>query len=69
MFREHISKTVEVYIEDMVVMSKKLEKHIPNLAEIFEILRHHKLHPNVASIIGLGFHNGLFLVCTDLLLT
>ncbi|XP_065632304.1 uncharacterized protein LOC111997231 [Quercus suber] len=34
----------------MVVMNKKLEEHISNLDEIFEILRHHKLHPNPARL-------------------
>lgn len=48
MFREQIGKTVEVYIDDMVVKSKKPDEHISNLAEVFEILRHHKLHLNAA---------------------
>ena len=43
MFRQHNGKIMEVYIDDMVVKSKKLEKHIPNLAKVFKILRHHKL--------------------------
>ena len=43
MFREQNGKIMEVYIDDMVVKSKKLEKHIPNLAKVFKILRHHKL--------------------------
>lgn len=44
----------------MVVMSKKLEEHIPNLAEIFEILRHHKLHLNAAKC-AFGIRFGKFL--------
>ena len=48
MFREQIGKTVEVYIENMVVKSKKLEEHIPNSAGVFEILRHHKLCTNAS---------------------
>lgn len=43
MFREQNGKIMEVYINDMVVKSKKPEEHIPNLAKVFEILRHHKL--------------------------
>ena len=31
MFKEQISKTVEVYISDMVVKSRRNEKHVPNL--------------------------------------
>ena len=43
MFKEQISEMVEVYIDDMVVKSRRNEKHIPNLVEDFEILRQHKL--------------------------
>lgn len=39
---------MEVYIEDMVVKSKKLKEQIPNLTKIFEILRHHRLCLKVA---------------------
>ena len=35
---------MEVYIDNMVVKSKKLEEHVPDLAKVFEILRHHRLH-------------------------
>ena len=31
MFKEQISETVEVYISDMVVKSRRNEKHVPNL--------------------------------------
>ena len=30
---------VEVYIDDMVVKSRRNEKHVPNVVEVFEILR------------------------------
>ena len=43
MFKEQISETIEVYIDDMVVKSIRNEKHVPNLVEVFEILRQHKL--------------------------
>lgn len=46
MFRDKINKIVEVYIDDMVVKSKKSKDHVQNLAKIFEILRHHKLRLN-----------------------
>lgn len=45
-FGEQINKTVEVYVDNMVVKSKKPEEYIPNLAEVFKILRHHKLRLN-----------------------
>lgn len=45
-FRDKIRSTVEVYINDMVVKSKKDEMHVTNLNETFEILRQHKLRLN-----------------------
>lgn len=55
MFRLQIDKTVEVYIDDMVVKSKKVEEHVPNFTEVFEILRHHRLCLNVAKcVFGVG---------------
>lgn len=51
MFRQQISKIVEVYIDDMVVKSKKLEEHMPDLTEVFEILRHHRLCLNAAKCV------------------
>ena len=47
MFRDKIRLTVEVYIDDMVVKSKKEQGHIDDLKEVFEVLRRHKLRPNV----------------------
>ena len=45
----------EVYIDDMVVKSKKVEEHVPNFTEVFEILRHHRLCLNVAKcVFGVG---------------
>ena len=34
---------MEVYIDDMVVKSKKEQEHIDNLTEVFEVLWRHKL--------------------------
>ena len=46
MFRDKIRLTVEVYIDDMVVKSKKELGHINDLREVFEVLRRHKLRLN-----------------------
>ena len=46
MFREKIGCTVEVYIDDMVVKSKKESQHTEDLRGLFEILRQHKLRLN-----------------------
>ena len=60
MFIDQIRDTMEVYIDDMVVKSKKNEEHVLNLVEVFEILRQHKLHLN-ASKCGFGVGSGKFL--------
>ena len=46
MFRDKIGHIVEVYINDMVVKSKRETQHINNLKEVFEVLRQHKLRLN-----------------------
>ena len=46
MFREKIGCTVEVYIDDMVVKSRKESQHTEDLRGVFEILRRHKLPLN-----------------------
>ena len=38
-FRDKIWRTVEVYIDDMVVKSKRDVQHINDLREVFEVLR------------------------------
>lgn len=46
MFKDNIGSMVEVYKDDMVVKSKKDERHVMDLNETFEILRQHKLRLN-----------------------
>ena len=48
MFEPQLGKNVEVYIDDMVVKSKLVSKHIMDLTCIFEILREHKLRLNAS---------------------
>ena len=43
MFRDKIGRTVEVYIDDMVVKSKQKKQHIGDLKEEFKVIRRHKL--------------------------
>lgn len=38
MFKEHIGKIVEVYVDDMLVKSLTTMDHVPNLSIIFSIL-------------------------------
>ena len=46
MFRDKIGCTVEVYIDDMVVKSKREMQYIDDLKGVFEVLRRHKLRLN-----------------------
>ena len=45
MFKDQIGKTMEVYVDDMLVKSLKMEEHIWNLKETFDI-RHYSLVQN-----------------------
>ena len=51
---------MEVYIDDMVVKSKLVSKHLADLMNIFEILRRHMLRLN-ASKCSFGVGSGKFL--------
>ena len=53
-------KSIEVYIDDMVVKSKVVSEHMGDLGNIFEILRKHKLRLN-ASKCSFGVGSGKFL--------
>ena len=62
MFKKKIGRTMEVYIDDMLIKSKIASDHIAHLAEMFKILKkyHMKLNPlkcafGVASGKFLGF--------------
>ena len=43
MFKNQIGHVVEVYIDDMVVKSKREAQHIGDLTKVFEVLQWHKL--------------------------
>ena len=60
MFELQLGKSVEVYIDDMVVKSKLVSDHLADLTNIFEILREHKLCLN-ASKCSFGVGSGNFL--------
>ena len=48
MFEPQLGKNVKVYIDDMVVKIKLVSEHLADLANIFEILRRHKLRLNAS---------------------
>lgn len=57
---------MEVYINDVVVKSKKSEEHMPDLTEVFKILRHHKLRLNATKSVfrvGFGKFLGYMITC------
>ena len=44
MFESQLGKSIEVYIDDMMVKSKVVFEHVRDLRNIFESLRKCKLH-------------------------
>lgn len=60
MFKDKIGKNIDVYIDEMIVKSRTSDEHVPNLVEVFEILRQHKLHLN-ADKCAFGVGSGKFL--------
>ena len=60
MFEPQLGKSIEVYIDDMVVKSKVVSEHVKDLGNIFEIIRKHKLCLN-ASKYSFGVGSGKFL--------
>ena len=60
MFESQLGKSIEVYIDDMVVKSKVVSEHVGDLENIFEILRKHKLRLNTSKC-SFGVRSGKFL--------
>lgn len=55
MFEAQLGKNVDAYINDMVVKSKQVSKHLGDLYEVFLILRKHKLCLNASKCsFGMG---------------
>ena len=59
MFEPQLGKSIEVYIDDMVVKSKVVSEHVGDLENIFEILRKHKLRLNAYKF-SFGVGSGKF---------
>ena len=60
MFKPQLGKSIEVYIDGMVIKSKVVSEHVGDLGNIFEIMRKHKLHFN-ASKCSFGVGSDKFL--------
>ena len=59
-FEPQLGRSIEVYIDDMVVKSNVVSKHVGDLTNIFEILRKHKLRLNASKCL-FGVGSGKFL--------
>ena len=59
-FESQLGKSIEAYIDNMIVKSKVATEHVRDLGDIFEILRRHKLRLN-ASKCSFGVGSGKFL--------
>jgi len=60
MFELQMGKSIEVYIDDMVVKSKLVSEHVRDLGDIFGILRRHRLRLNTSKC-SFGVGSGKFL--------
>ncbi|KAL5559394.1 hypothetical protein UlMin_035605 [Ulmus minor] len=60
MFKQQIGRTMEVYVDDMLVKSLKADEHINNLRESFEVLREYKMKLNPAKC-AFGVTSGKFI--------
>ena len=60
MFEPHLGKSIEIYVDDMVVKSRVVSEHLGDLGNTFGVLRKHKLHLN-ASKCSFGVGSGKFL--------
>ncbi|XP_028057287.1 uncharacterized protein LOC114261245 [Camellia sinensis] len=60
MFMDQLGKTMEAYIDDMVVKSKLAEHHLRDLEEVFQIPKTHKLRLNALKC-AFGVGSGKFL--------
>ncbi|XP_059627354.1 uncharacterized protein LOC132270172 [Cornus florida] len=54
-FKSQMGKTVEAYIDEMVVKSRKKDQYLQHLQDMFEVLRKYgmKLNPTKCSFLGL----------------
>jgi hypothetical protein len=51
MFKDQIGRTMEIYIDDMVVKSKSSKNHLKDLTETFRTLGLHKLRLNASKCV------------------
>ncbi|WP_395225361.1 reverse transcriptase domain-containing protein, partial [Escherichia coli] len=64
MFEAQLGKTVEVYVDDMVVKIRAISEHVTDLGNTFQTLREHKLCLNASKCsfnVGSGKFQGYML--------
>ena len=57
MFEPQLGKSIEIYVDDMVVKNKVVSEHLGDLGSTFDVLRKHKLRLNASKCsfgVGLG---------------
>ena len=59
-FEPIMDKTVDAYIDDMVVKSRKESDHVQDLTEVFTTLKRHRLRLNAVKC-AFGISSGKFL--------
>ena len=59
-FKDQIGKNMEVYVDDMVVKSGEIEKHLEDLEEVFAQIRKYKIRLNPEKCV-FGVRGGKFL--------
>ena len=60
MFKDLLGRTMEVYVDDMLVKSIRADDHLVDLAGMFEVLRRHQMKLNPAKC-AFGVASGKFL--------
>ena len=60
MFKDLLGKTMEVYVDNMLVKSIRADDHLADLAGMFEVLRQHQMKFNPAKC-AFGVVSGKFL--------
>ena len=60
MFEPQLGKSIEIYVDDMVVKGKVVSEHLGDLGSTFNVLKKHKLCLN-ASKCSFGVGSGKFL--------
>lgn len=60
MFANQIRNSMEMYVNDMLVMSRKARRHVEDLSEMFQVLRQYGMKLNKEKCLS-GISSGKFL--------